>query len=187
MNDVSIYIAKSTARTGNSSFYSPQGPFELPQKFWYAFGDSYAAGPGAGTVTEEDRGRTLNGRPCYRSSESYPYILKQMVFATPGSPNMRHVACTGHTTTDVLQTQSPEIIWSDFPADISKTRFTLSIGGNDVGFSRILKACLIGAIKTNCEESKAITQSLVDGSRQNEFRDNLYKVCKYAKLSSTTQ
>ncbi|WP_433304029.1 SGNH/GDSL hydrolase family protein [Actinoplanes sp. CA-030573] len=91
-------------------------------------GDSYAAGPGAGDYKEPER-------PCFRSKNSWG----ELFFRDPTNPwrgriRFTNVACSGAITDDVILDQvkslTPKV-----------DRVTLSIGGNDVGFGSIAKAC----------------------------------------------
>lgn len=64
---------------------------------------------------------------------------------------MNFLACTGAVTDTVLSDQLPEIS-SDPPPDF----FVMTLGGNDIGFSRIAKACLVGLINAGkCDDKIA--------------------------------
>jgi lysophospholipase L1-like esterase len=91
---------------------------------YVALGDSYASGLGADNYTAESGS-------CYRSYNAYP-----AVYAANNAPaSYRSVACSGATTDDVINSQV---------AALSSTTnlISLTIGGNDVGFSDIMYTCV---------------------------------------------
>ena len=105
-----------------------------------ALGDSYASGEGvvpyrAGTDTATNR--------CHRSTAAYPELLRDR--GTHRFRRLTSVACSGSTTGALV---------ADLPGDASgepaqldaltrRTRtVTLTIGGNDIGFARVLGNCI---------------------------------------------
>jgi lysophospholipase L1-like esterase len=109
---------------------------------YVALGDSFSAGTGTGSYT-------LNG-PCMRSTLAYPYLVSTQ------RPNtaLTFVACSGATTTDVLNNQV-----SSITAD---TRYvTITIGGNDAGFSDVILACTtFGCASAIADANAYITNTL---------------------------
>ncbi len=99
---------------------------------YVSLGDSFPAGEGL-------RGAT---GPCRRSPLAYPNLLAQRTNLLPSLH-----ACSGATTEDVLErAQHPDegraqIEWVAPDTDV----VTLTVGGNDVGFGRVVGACLSGA------------------------------------------
>ena len=104
-----------------------------------ALGDSFASGEGlapyrAGTDTATNR--------CHRSLQAHPELLDEGPRRTV--PSLRSAACSGAVTGAVV---------ADLPGDSNpdgaqlaavgwRTRtVTLTVGGNDVGFSQVLGAC----------------------------------------------
>ena len=120
-------------------FTPHDGPF-----VWYALGDSYTAGPGAGDLDPS------NDRDCFRSEGSYaPQLQADWIYS--GESQLNFLACTGAITNDVLDVQLPEI-GSDPPPDL----VVMTLGGNDIGFAKIAKACLVGLVNSgNCDEKIA--------------------------------
>lgn len=89
---------------------------------YVALGDSYSAGIGA------ERYSSSSGA-CLRSPQSYVHQLGRRVSSFR--------ACGGATTADLLRRQL-----KPFPSD---TRLvTITIGGNDAGFTDVLGTCLFG-------------------------------------------
>lgn len=103
---------------------SPQGctpPREDTAVRYVALGDSFAAGP---LIPHHVDGSGL----CLRSDHGYPALLAKKLKVR----SFRNVSCAGAKAGDV-------------PVDAVKkstTLVTLSIGGNDIGFSRIALTCL---------------------------------------------
>lgn len=109
---------------------------------YVAMGDSYSAGEGTGTY---DRGTDTSTDKCHRSSEdiskaSYPRLLQ---LDSPSVPSkLTFVACSGAVIDNLLNTsrygEPPQI--QALGPDV--TLVTLSIGGNDLGFSHVLEECV---------------------------------------------
>ena len=111
--------------------YTPHPP---PFK-WYALGDSYTAGPGAGGLDPSNKGK------CARSQGAYePQLHSDWLYDT--SNEAHFLACTGDKTPKFIKEQLPAID-SEPPPDLA----ILTIGGNDIGFSKIAKTCLVGLTK----------------------------------------
>ena len=108
------------------------------------FGDSYAAGFGTGRTTFDS---------CAQGQFSYGKILAS---GAPKGTFHERQECTGAVIVDVAQgvdTDSQIDVWR-FPqsADV----VTLSIGGNDLGFSDIVDGCFVRFFRTkspDCEKS----------------------------------
>jgi lysophospholipase L1-like esterase len=89
---------------------------------YVALGDSYSSGLGTRTYL-------LDGTTCRRSVYAYPSLLAS---AKGYRLNLR--ACSGATVADVRRLQ--------LPALSTTTRYvTVSAGGNDAGFTRVLTTC----------------------------------------------
>jgi lysophospholipase L1-like esterase len=92
---------------------------------YVALGDSYSAGLGAG-------GYLAASGSCHRSADSYPAL-----WAGANQPaSYLSVACAGATTGTVLSSQ----IQALSPAT---TLVSITIGGNDVGFSAVMETCVL--------------------------------------------
>lgn len=95
-----------------------------PADHYVALGDSYASGVGAGG--------TVSGGACQRSTNAYPSLYDAAI--RPATYTF--LACGGATTAGVRSTQIPAI-----PAGTSLVSIT--IGGNDVGFTSIFTTCVL--------------------------------------------
>lgn len=89
-----------------------------------ALGDSYAAGVAAGDYQQ-------GSGDCHRSNHGYPALWA----AQHGPSAFLDAACSGATTQDVLDHQVPSL-----PAGTGLV--TLTVGGNDLGFSDAVIGCL---------------------------------------------
>src|ERR1051325_5204582 len=88
---------------------------------YVALGDSYSAGNGANSTN-------LNSS-CNRNTYAYPYVLSQQKGYA-----LTFVACSGAVTGDVINGQVSSVT--------SDTKLvTITIGGNDIGFTNLIIAC----------------------------------------------
>lgn len=88
---------------------------------YVALGDSYSSGVGAGDYGDSDG--------CKRSANAYP----QLYADAAGVGDFQSVACLGARTDDVL-TQADSL-------SAETDLVTLSVGGNDAGFTDVMIAC----------------------------------------------
>jgi lysophospholipase L1-like esterase len=91
---------------------------------YVALGDSYSAGVGAGNYDS-------SSGSCSRSYNSYPYL-----WASSNASNFTDVACSGATTSDVLNSQISAL-------NSSTTEVSITIGGNDAGFASTMETCVL--------------------------------------------
>ncbi|HEU5159613.1 MAG TPA: SGNH/GDSL hydrolase family protein [Streptosporangiaceae bacterium] len=102
---------------------------------YVALGDSYSAGEGAYEIPAD----LAPGNRCHRTSRAYFHAIADTFPFRRGSAFW---ACSGATTGDILRGghgQPPQL--SRVTADTSLV--TLSIGGNDIGFARVLAGCVV--------------------------------------------
>jgi lysophospholipase L1-like esterase len=86
-----------------------------------ALGDSYSAGYGANSTNLDSS--------CGRNTYAYPYLVAQQKGYA-----LNFLACGGAVTGDVINNQVPSIA--------SDTKVvTITIGGNDIGFTSLIVAC----------------------------------------------
>jgi lysophospholipase L1-like esterase len=97
---------------------------------YVALGDSYASGVGSGSYTSESGS-------CLRSTLAYPQL-----WANGHAPSsFKFVACSGAKTTDVNANQLSAL-------SSSTTLVSITIGGNDVGFSTVMEDCVLYGTST---------------------------------------
>lgn len=131
---------------------------------YVALGDSFSSGEGNSPF--EYGSDVSNENECHRSSLGYPRLLQN-------DPNLNvgvavFVACSGATTANVQNGGQ----WSE-PAQLdaltSETEVvTLTIGGNDVGFSNYVLGCVVA-----CGPGTPIYNAMMDGIDQPAFKANL--------------
>jgi lysophospholipase L1-like esterase len=92
---------------------------------YVALGDSYSSGVGAGSYTS-------SSGSCDRSTNAYAQL-----WDNANSPSsFAFEACSGATTADVLSSQVSAL-------SSSTTLVSITIGGNDVGFSSDMETCIL--------------------------------------------
>jgi lysophospholipase L1-like esterase len=110
-----------------------------------ALGDSYSSGVGAGDYTS-------SSGSCDRSTNAYGQL-----WANANSPSpFSFEACSGATTSDVLSSQIGAL-------NSGTSLVSITIGGNDVGFSSVMETCVLDSTSTcvsavNTAESEAESQ-----------------------------
>jgi hypothetical protein len=105
-------------------------PAQAAGPAYVALGDSYSAGNGAGNYD------SASGS-CHRSFNAYPYLWKNA--HSPAS--FADTSCSGAVTTDVTNSQLG-------PLNSSTGLVSLTIGGNDAGFSDVMTTCVTGTDST---------------------------------------
>jgi lysophospholipase L1-like esterase len=95
-------------------------------KRFAAIGDSFAAGIGVGALEGAS-----DAKQCSRYTGGYPNRMQEEIDAE----EYQFLACSGAVSKDMIEKQVPQL----------KGQYDLisiSAGGNDVGFSDVLEACL---------------------------------------------
>jgi len=95
---------------------------------YVALGDSYSSGVGTGNYYPASG-------DCERSPHAYPVLWS----AAHQTNSFSFVACSGANTTDVVNNQLGSL-------DAGTGLVTLTIGGNDAGFTTVMEDCVIGSI-----------------------------------------
>jgi lysophospholipase L1-like esterase len=104
-------------------FASPVAAHAQSKIRYVALGDSYSAGVGAGSYSDGS---------CDQSANAYPVLWAKA--RRPAS--FRNRTCSGATTSTVLSSQLAAL-------SRATTLVSITIGGNDVGFSSVLTTCVI--------------------------------------------
>ncbi|MFI5484569.1 SGNH/GDSL hydrolase family protein [Micromonospora echinaurantiaca] len=119
-------LAISLVTTVAATLTIAVGPAQAaPADHYVALGDSYSSGVGAGSYTAESGS-------CQRSTNAYPALYAAAV--RPAS--YRSVACSGATTSSVVNTQLAALSGTT-------TLVSVTVGGNDVGFANIMTTCVL--------------------------------------------
>ncbi|MEV7080920.1 SGNH/GDSL hydrolase family protein [Streptomyces sp. NPDC093516] len=94
---------------------------------YVALGDSYASAPVVPTQVDAT---------CLRSSQNYPSLVAQSRSAT-----LTDVSCSGATTEDMTVSQKEGVAPQLDALNRGTDLVTLTIGGNDIGFTTVLGTC----------------------------------------------
>jgi lysophospholipase L1-like esterase len=109
-----------------------------------SLGDSFSSGQGAGDY--DFATKLIIGNGCHRSPHAWPRLL--------GVPKDDHFACSGAKTEDFFKPQKSGLLAGpDDSSQLSRlrtlaskqplSRVYVTIGGNDLGFSKIIINCVI--------------------------------------------
>jgi lysophospholipase L1-like esterase len=113
-----------------------------------ALGDSFSSGHGAG---EYDKGTTGHGNTCFRSARAWPELVAERLDQRPLKP----LACSGARITHVIENrnkgeserQQSQVSRITRDPTLVPNTITITIGGNDAEFARVLATC----IAVNCK------------------------------------
>ncbi len=109
---------------------------------YVALGDSYSSGLGAGNYIS-------SSGSCDRSNNAYP----ERWAAAHAPASFVSVACAGATTSDVTGSQVSAL-------SASTTLVSLTIGGNDAGFSSVMETCVLEST-SSCVNAVSKAESFV--------------------------
>jgi len=110
---------------------------------YVALGDSYAAGP---LIPNQ-----IAPLGCLKSDHNYAHLAAPTI----GLP-LKDATCSGATTDDMTESQSTSL--GSVPPQFESlsgetTRVSLTIGGNDIGFSEIIESCVtLNPFSTPCKD-----------------------------------
>ena len=108
---------------------------------YVALGDSYSSGLGAGSYIS-------SSGSCDRSTNAYPEQ-----WAAANSPaSFVSAACAGATTSDVIGSQVTAL-------SAATTLVSITIGGNDAGFSGVMQTCVLKST-SSCLNAVATAKSV---------------------------
>lgn len=129
-------------------------PAQAAGAHYVALGDSYSSGTGTGTYYSDSGS-------CKRSQYAYPALWA----ASRAPASFKFVACSGARTGDVLNNQISAVT-------STTTLVSISIGGNDAGFSDVITTCTLGTDSTcanRVNQAKAYATGTLPG-----LLDNVY-------------
>jgi lysophospholipase L1-like esterase len=121
---------------------------------YVALGDSYSSGVGAGSYTS-------SSGSCDRSTNAYSALWA----AAHAPASYVSVACSGATTTSVINTQLSAL-------SSTTTLVSITVGGNDVGFANIMQTCAIYGT-TECVNAVQAAENLANAQLPG-WLDNVY-------------
>jgi len=114
-----------------------------PPVRYVALGDSYAAGTGAADDTAAQGG-------CARSADAYP----EQWAAHHAHASFVSEACDGATTAGVLSGQVQAL-------SARTTLVSLTVGGNDAGFSHVMDACVLQFWDSACQSAVSAADAFI--------------------------
>ncbi len=124
---------------------APTTPAHAAGESYVALGDSYASGTGT-------RSYISDGTSCQRSTYAYPTLI-----AAQKNYALNFQACSGATI--------PTVTSNQLGALASTTRFvTISVGGNDAGFSSVITECAQPGWMSNCDGAINTAQSYINNT-----------------------
>jgi lysophospholipase L1-like esterase len=128
-----------------AALLAPTTPAHAAGESYVALGDSYASGTGT-------RSYISDGTSCQRSTYAYPKLI-----AAQKSYVLNFQACSGATI--------PTVTSNQLGALTSTTRFvTISVGGNDAGFSGVLTECALPGWASNCNGKIDTAQAFINNT-----------------------
>jgi lysophospholipase L1-like esterase len=125
---------------------------------YVALGDSYSSGVGSGSYIS-------SSGDCKRSTKAYPYLWN----AAHAPASFAFTACSGATTDDVLAGQLT-------PLGSDTALVSISIGGNDAGFSDVMTTCVLQSDST-CLSRIATATAYVDSTLPGKL-DSVYSAIR---------
>ncbi|KAL2782956.1 SGNH hydrolase-type esterase domain-containing protein [Aspergillus keveii] len=203
-NIAHAWLARPCSNDGsdNGGDDGPPAPPNLPSlvppisfpKFdrFFAMGDSYSAGIGAGNRLQADVYDPAD--KCRRNDGAYSYQLWQREPDLRPPRNFAFISCSGAETKHMLSDRGefgrpPQLEILQTQVNQPYAWGTLSIGGNDVGFSNIAKYCLILQLPwpANCNNyiEYARRRIVGDGQEAQDFERRLELV--YSGILNTAQ
>lgn len=150
---LSIVLSFFASMTGVVLSFSPAIATALESNRYVALGDSVAAGAGLLPLvspTEEDE-------TCDRSTSSYPYVV-----ARNTGMSLEHYACSGAKTDEgIYDTQDTDD--GELEAQLDRAFaagtpdvITVTIGANDMRWTRLLKECYLWDCGGNIDDAQTV-------------------------------
>jgi lysophospholipase L1-like esterase len=122
---------------------------------YVGLGDSYSSGLGSGG--------TSSGGDCDRSTNAYPVLYG----ASAAPATFTFAACAGATTSTVISSQLSALA-------ASTTLVSITVGGNDVGFSSIIETCVLegtAACTSAVENAESYARTTLPGLLDTTYAD----------------
>ncbi len=128
--------------TDTSGSSAGQRTYRVGSGTYVALGDSYSSGEAVGNY---DAGTDTYTNGCHRSPGAYPRLVDDDASVPAG---VRLVACSGSTSPDLFTGPNHNFVGEATPQANALNEdtelVTLTMGGNDSGFSAILQECMFG-------------------------------------------
>jgi lysophospholipase L1-like esterase len=139
-----IFSAAVVVSTASAGLVTATGAHAATTVNYVALGDSYSSGLGAGDYIS-------SSGSCDRSTNAYPEQ-----WAAANSPaTFTSAACSGATTADVINSQVSAL-------RSGTTLVSITIGGNDAGFSRVMETCVLASTSA-CVNAVKTAETFIAG------------------------
>lgn len=147
---------------------------EIPSAYsasYVALGDSYASGEGNPPY---EYGSDTMSNTCHRSAVAYPRLVENAL-----GTGVETVACSGAVSDYISSSYNLENV--ELPQVVAISSDTdyvsVSIGGNDIGFSQTIEACVSSNTPQACLDAAAIASSnALDPEFTEKIRDTLLDI-----------
>jgi lysophospholipase L1-like esterase len=128
---------------------------------YVALGDSYSSGVGAGSYSS-------SSGSCDRSANAYSALWA----AAHGPASYMSAACAGATTASVISGQLSAL-------SSATTLVSITVGGNDVGFSSVMETCVLHSTST-CVSAIAASESEIASTLPGQLDSVLAAISAHA-------
>lgn len=138
----------------------PLTPLEVASQGAYAaLGDSFSSGEGAYALPDD----LSPENRCHRTSRSYVHAVSRTFEFAGGT---RFFACSGARTEHFFESKAGEPPQVEH-VDAGTSLITLSIGGNDLGFTKVLAGCILAfPWSGGCRDQEAALEARKPALRQ---------------------
>jgi lysophospholipase L1-like esterase len=158
-------MRKCFAGVGAAILIALAGAGSAAAELYVALGDSYSSGTGT---------RTYFHSGCQRSVAAYP----SLVDTQRPNTDLVFAACSGATTASVLSSQVSSLT-------ANTDWVTITIGGNDAGFSSVITQCALPGWLSNCNGAIDTAQAFIANTLPG-LLDDVYDEIKTRSPSAET-
>ncbi len=139
---LTLTLSASAAVLAASGLVLAPSPAAATASPYVALGDSYSSGTGTSSYISD-------GTSCQRSVYAYPSLI-----ASSKGYSLNFRACSGATTSDVAYLQLSAL-------GSGTSYVSITVGGNDAGFSSVLTECAKPSWMSNCNGAIDRAQSII--------------------------
>ena len=140
----------------------------FPVTSYVALGDSFTAAPHSGLPLQDQ----CPDCQCTASSWAWKLEHDPEIYSTQSDSVFHMAACTGYTSTEIEATVVKNSMF-----ETGAELYTITAGGNDLGFFSIVTSCIYGIIPKNCEGALQVAEDLVT-NRSSTFQQNIDSLYK---------
>jgi lysophospholipase L1-like esterase len=156
-----LTVLAAVVTTSAVSVLALATPASASTVHYVALGDSYSSGLGSGSYYS-------SSGSCDRSSKAYSVLWDQA--NSPAS--YASVACAGATTSSVVSGQVSAL-------SSATTLVSITVGGNDVGFSSVMETCVLSST-SSCVSAINATEAKISSALPGELDNALSAISSAA-------